>query len=88
MYDLSKVCYDKNIWEKSDGRQTMDCISLLIIGIVIIGVVRSSSRNTKQNESKKMMKNLENAVLENARKRAVEKKLFRRNTKVSKSMNF
>ena len=50
----------------------MDCISLLIIGIVIIGVVRSSSRNTKQNESKKMMKNLENAVLENARKRAME----------------
>lgn len=50
----------------------MDCISLLIIGIVIIGVVRSSSRNTKQNESKKMMKNLENTVLENARKRAME----------------
>lgn len=60
----------------------MDCISLLIIGIVIIGVVRSSSRNTKQNESKKMMKNLENAVLENARKRAMEQGTMQQRTPV------
>ncbi len=60
----------------------MDCISLLIIGIVIIGVVRSSSKNTKQNESKKMMKNLESAVLENARKRAMEQGAMQQRTPV------
>ncbi len=50
----------------------MDCISLLIILIVIMAVVKSSNKNTKQNESKKIRKNLEDAVLENARKRAME----------------
>lgn len=60
----------------------MNCISLLIIVIGIMAVVKSSSKNTKQDESKKIMKDLENTVLENARKRAMEQGAMQQRTPV------